>query len=114
VQDLYYAMLRERNEREIGRERASSALHASIPPHHRTAPDLVLVESESRRAPDEWFGRSDTFKRVFFRKCDVPLVRVGDFAVVRINASTGASLRGVGLRVSSIQEFAIQEFAAGG
>ena len=55
----------------------------------------VLVESPSRRAAEEWAGRTTSNRIVNFH---APGIRPGEFARVRITASGANSLRGVPLR----------------
>lgn len=86
---------------------------------------LVLVEGESKRSDDDLFGRSDTNKRVVFAGGVVPpladLVRApetpssapstaripkaGDYVVVKVHGTTGVTLLGSPVALSSIQEF---------
>jgi len=51
----------------------------------------VLVEGQSRRNPDEYHGRSDSFKTIVFPKENS---KIGDIVKVNINSATAHTLRG--------------------
>lgn len=74
---------------------------------------LVLVEGESKRAPETNFmGRNDTNHRVIFPKLPVPqqsgssvkLPKVGDYIAVKITETTYATLKGIPLRFGMIDD----------
>mmetsp|Transcript_35245 Transcript_35245/g.45452 ORF Transcript_35245/g.45452 Transcript_35245/m.45452 type:complete len:565 (+) Transcript_35245:28-1722(+) len=69
---------------------------------------LVLVEGDARKKVEgvTLTGRTDTNKRVLFTNIDGTELRAGDYAEVRITAVTGHTLRGQGLKRSSIDQWA--------
>jgi tRNA-2-methylthio-N6-dimethylallyladenosine synthase len=54
----------------------------------------VLIESQSKKNPDEWMGRNEQNLKVIFPKANY---KMGDYADVRIERTTTASLIGVGV-----------------
>jgi tRNA-2-methylthio-N6-dimethylallyladenosine synthase len=54
----------------------------------------VLIESKSKKNPDEWMGRNEQNLKVIFPKANY---KMGDYADVRIERTTTASLIGVGV-----------------
>ena len=53
--------------------------------------EMVLVEKDSKRAADQWAGRTDSNKWVIFDKCDA---KIKDLVPVRIMDAKGISLHG--------------------
>ncbi len=53
----------------------------------------VLIEGDSKRSDKDWYGRNSQNKVVVFAKNDRPLQK-GDYAMVRINDATSATLMG--------------------
>lgn len=63
---------------------------------------VVLIEGDNPRAPDQFFGRSDGNKKVYFPKQALPstesqstaaMPAVGEFVVVRVTKNGGLTLR---------------------
>lgn len=65
---------------------------------------LVLIDGESKKSSLDWSGRSDGNRTVVFPKTSHEL-RVGDYALVEITATTGATLIGRFIEPSSISHF---------
>jgi len=59
----------------------------------------VLVEGPTKRAPDEWFGKSAHFKTTVFPHGGE---RVGDLVPVRVAAATPHALLGEGVRAANV------------
>ena len=85
---------------------------------------LVLLEGISKRSELEWIGRTDTNKRVVFKRDRVPAaldaqhpgsaveLGPGDYVAVRVSEAISANtLRAVPLARSSIQEFSAARLA---
>ena len=53
--------------------------------------EMILVEKDSKRAADQWAGRTDSNKWVIFDKCDA---KIKDLVPVRIMDAKGISLHG--------------------
>lgn len=53
----------------------------------------VLVEGDSKRSPDDWFGRNDQNKVIVFPKAK-NAVGKGDYVQVKVHACTAATLMG--------------------
>ena len=53
--------------------------------------ELVLVEKESKKATDQWAGRTDSNKWVIFDKGNV---RIKDIVPIKIMDARGVSLHG--------------------
>jgi tRNA-2-methylthio-N6-dimethylallyladenosine synthase len=53
----------------------------------------VLIEGDSKRSDKDWYGRNSQNKVVVFPKNDRPLQK-GDYAMVKINDATSATLMG--------------------
>ncbi|TTB41834.1 CDK5 regulatory subunit-associated protein 1 [Bagarius yarrelli] len=73
---------------------------------------LVLVEGESKRSPEDLCGRSDGNVKVIFPKKDLPSdptgtntapVEAGDYVLVQITSANSQSLRGHALNHTSLQ-----------
>jgi hypothetical protein len=84
----------------------------------------VLLEGISKRSELEWIGRTDTNKRVVFKRDRVPAaldaqhpgsaveLGPGDYVAVRVSEAISANtLRAVPLARSSIQEFSAARLA---
>ena len=61
--------------------------------------EMVLVEKDSKRAADQWAGRTDSNKWVIFDKCDA---KIKDLVPVRIMDAKGISLHGELLEIEEV------------
>jgi tRNA-2-methylthio-N6-dimethylallyladenosine synthase len=106
VINTFNTMVKKRNQAEIGQ------LH------------LALVEGESRRSETDLVGRSDSNKKVVFSNRAIPKLsqyvanpsaeqtaaslaqpKPGDYVVVKVTNTTGVTLQGTPIAISSLQEF---------
>ena len=61
--------------------------------------EMILVEKDSKRAADQWAGRTDSNKWVIFDKCDA---KIKDLVPVRIMDAKGISLHGELLEIEEV------------
>ena len=61
--------------------------------------EMILVEKDSKRAVDQWAGRTDSNKWVIFDKCDA---KIKDLVPVRIMDAKGISLHGELLEIEEV------------
>lgn len=83
---------------------------------------MVLVEGPSRRDEKKWMGKTDTFKKAFFDKSQLPIwkslnqsdngemkeIQKGDYVVVKVNEAYSKSLICEPLAIMSLQSYYTQ------
>jgi len=98
VVDTFYRVLKEKNQKELGK------IH------------LVLIDRKSRRSQHDFVGRTDTNKKVIISADQTPIynpftadhkdqIAIGDYIIVQVMEGSEITLKGKPIMKSSIEHF---------